>query len=170
MHEMAAMIVLERSFFFLTLITALGCGLMAGVFFAFSAFIMPALSRLAPSGGIAAMQSINITAVTPVFMLAVFGTAVACIVLALLSLLRWNAPVTAYVLAGSVLYLVGAIAVTIAFNVPRNDALAGVVPASDAGLREWTGYLAVWTAWNHVRAVASLAAMASFVLALARWR
>ena len=32
-----------------TLATALGCGLSAGVFFAFSAFVMPALDRLAPA-------------------------------------------------------------------------------------------------------------------------
>jgi hypothetical protein len=42
-----------------TLGTALGCGLLAGVFFAFSAFVMPALRRLPASQGIAAMQSIN---------------------------------------------------------------------------------------------------------------
>jgi uncharacterized membrane protein len=29
-----------------TLVTALGCGLVAGVFFAFSSFVMPALARL----------------------------------------------------------------------------------------------------------------------------
>jgi uncharacterized membrane protein len=51
--------------FALTLITAVGCGLNAGVFFAFSAFVMPALKRLPPAHGIAAMQSINRLAVTP---------------------------------------------------------------------------------------------------------
>ena len=33
----------------LTLISALGCGLVGGIFFAFSAFIMNALSRLPPA-------------------------------------------------------------------------------------------------------------------------
>ena len=32
-----------------TLATALGCGLVAGVFFAFSTFVMPALKRLPPA-------------------------------------------------------------------------------------------------------------------------
>jgi uncharacterized membrane protein len=54
----------------LTLATALGCGLSAGVFFALSAFVMPALDRLAPGQSIRAMNSINKLAVTPVFMTA----------------------------------------------------------------------------------------------------
>jgi uncharacterized membrane protein len=69
-----------------TLATALGCGLVAGVFFAFSSFVMPALKRLELGQGIAAMQSINILAVTPAFMTALFGTAVAC-----LGLVAWTA-------------------------------------------------------------------------------
>jgi uncharacterized membrane protein len=49
----------------LTMITALGCGLSAGALFAFSSFVMPALARLPASQGIAAMQTINVQAVTP---------------------------------------------------------------------------------------------------------
>jgi uncharacterized membrane protein len=42
-----------------TLIAALGCGLIAGVFFAFSSFVMLALKRLEPAEGTAAMQSLT---------------------------------------------------------------------------------------------------------------
>jgi uncharacterized membrane protein len=56
--------------------------------------------------------------------------------------------------------------VTMAFNVPRNNALAAVDPASPEGVRVWAGYLPGWTAWNHVRTVAALAAAASLTLAL----
>jgi uncharacterized membrane protein len=48
----------------LTVVAALGCGLNAGVFFAFSSFVMKALARLQPAQGIAAMQSINLVAIT----------------------------------------------------------------------------------------------------------
>ena len=57
----------------LTLFTALGCGLSAGALFAFSSFVMGALARLQPAQGIAAMNSINVVAVTPVFMTALSG-------------------------------------------------------------------------------------------------
>ena len=60
--------------FALNLVTALGCGVIAGVFFAFSTFVMCALARLPAAQGIAAMQSINVLAMTPPFMIAMFGS------------------------------------------------------------------------------------------------
>jgi uncharacterized membrane protein len=151
-----------------TLATALGCGLVAGVFFAFSTFVMPALKRLPPAQGIAAMQSINKLAVTPAFMTALFGTAVAC-----LGLVAWAAISSgdersvALVLLGGALYLVGTIGVTIACNVPLNDGLAILRPQEGAeAAARWDEYATRWTAWNHLRAAAALAAAATLTIAL----
>ncbi len=94
------------------------------------------------------------------------GTAAACILLAVSSLLRWHQPGAAYLLLGSLLYLVGTLLVTIVFNVPLNDALATVKPDSTDGANLWVSYLANWTVWNHVRTLAALAAAASFTIAL----
>src|SRR5262245_38239367 len=152
----------------LTLVSALGCGLIAGAFFAFSAFVMKALSRLPASGGIAAMQAINVVVINPLFMAAFLGTAAACLVLAVSSFFRWPKPGAAYLLAGSLLYLVGTILVTMVSNVPRNDALAAVAPASAEGATLWTSYVSSWTAWNHVRTLAALAAAALFTIALVK--
>ena len=152
--------------FAVKLFSALGCGLMAGVFLAFSAFVMKALARLPPPQGIAAMQSVNLTAVSPMFMTALFGTAAACLFLAVSSLLRWQQPGSVYLLIGSLLYLLGTVLVTIVFNVPLNGALAGVEPGSTDGASLWARYLANWTAWNHVRTAAALAAAASLTIAL----
>jgi uncharacterized membrane protein len=156
----------DHSLFALKLLAALGCGLMAGVFFAFSAFVMNALARLQPTQGITAMQSINITAINPLFMTVLFGTAAACILLAIFSLLMWHQPGATYLLVGSLLYLVGTIGVTILFNVPLNEALAGVEPSSTDGAKLWVTYLANWTIWNHIRAAATLVAAALFIIAL----
>ena len=152
----------------LTFVSALGSGLIAGVFFAFSAFVMKALARLAPAQGIAAMQSINVVVINPIFFAAFFGTAAGCLVLAISSLVRWEKPGAAYLLAGSLFYLVGTILVTIMCNVPRNDALAGIDPTSSEGARLWSDYVASWTAWNHVRTIAALIAAALFMIALCR--
>ena len=54
---------------------------------------------------------------------------------------------------------------TFAFNVPLNDMLATVDPASAEGASQWAGYLTTWTNWNHVRAAAALLAAASFTVA-----
>jgi uncharacterized membrane protein len=155
-----------RYLFSLTFTAAIGCGLIAGVFFAFSTFVMPALARLQPAQGIAAFQSINITVYNPWFMGAFLGTAVACIFLAITSLLKWQQPGAAYLLVGSLLYLVGTVLVTIAFNVPLNDALAIVDPGSADGASLWSRFLPNWTNWNHVRTVAAIAAAVVFTLSL----
>jgi uncharacterized membrane protein len=109
-----------------TFASGLGCGLTAGVFFAFSAFVMKALARLSPVHGIDAMQSIHIVVINPAFFAVFFGTAAGCILLAVSSLFRWQRPGALYLLLGSLLYLVGTILVTMLFNVPRNNALAAV--------------------------------------------
>jgi len=153
-------------FDYATLATALACGLMAGVWFAFSAFVMDGLSRLPESQGAAAMQSINVTAVTPLFMTVLFGAAAACLVLAGWAGLNWSDPRAPWVLGGAVVYLVGTIVMTGAANVPLNDTLAAVDPNSVAGQREWSSYLDSWTAWNHVRALTSLAAAALLTIGL----
>ena len=152
--------------FLLTLVSALGCGLMAGAFYAFSSFVMRALARLPPAQGIAAMQSINVTAVRPAFMAGFLGTALACLGLAVLSVLDRHAPGAAWRLAGSVLYLAGCFLETIVFHVPRNDALARVDPESAEGARYWSRYLREWIPGNHVRALACVAAAALLTIAL----
>jgi uncharacterized membrane protein len=150
----------------LTPAAVLGCGLVAGIFFAFSAIVMSALGRLPAKEGIAAMQAINITVLNPWFFAAFFGTAAACLVLALLALTGWNGAHASYLIAGSALYLLGTLLVTIAFNVPLNDRLAKVDPASADGAALWRRYLVRWNSWNHVRTAASLAAAAAYMVSL----
>ncbi len=152
--------------FTMTLFTALGCGLVAGILFAFSTSVMKALSRLPSAQGIAAMQSINIAVINPLFMGAFFGTAAASVLVVIFSLLRWNEAEAVYLISGGLVYLIGTILVTMAFNVPRNDALAAVDPQSADGARLWAGYVTSWTAWNHVRTAAALAAAVSLTIAL----
>jgi uncharacterized membrane protein len=52
------------------------------------------------------------------------------------------------------------------FNVPLNNALAAVDPASGEGAAVWADYLRTWTNWNHVRGLAALAASGAFIFAL----
>jgi uncharacterized membrane protein len=157
----------DRWLFVLKLFSALGCGLIAGVFFAFSTFVMNALAGRPIAEGIAAMQSINITVINPWFMTAFLGTGVTCLVLAIFSLFNWNQLGASYLLVGSLLYLLGTILVTMVFNVPLNDELAIAKPNSTEGANLWSNYLTNWTFWNHVRTIAALAAAALFTLALA---
>lgn len=141
----------------LTVATSLGAGLVAGVFFAFSTFVMGALGRFPAPEGIRAMQEINITVINPWFMTALFGTGAACLAVIGVTLADWDGSYGPYLVAAGAVYLVGCIAVTMAFNVPRNNTLARLEPASAEAAGVWGRYLVEWTAWNSVRTVASLA-------------
>jgi uncharacterized membrane protein len=152
----------------LTLLAALGSGLIAGFFLAFSATVMWALERQPAPAGIAAMQTINVVVLNPIFLGVFFGTAILSLVLDIVALVRWSEPGSGYLLAGSLLYFIGTFLVTLVFNVPLNNRLAAVKPASAEGRTVWTHYLRVWTVWNHVRTAASLAALACFILAFSK--
>jgi uncharacterized membrane protein len=148
----------------LTLLCLLGCGLMAGFFYSFSVTVMRALGQIAPPAGIAAMQSINVVVINPIFLSVFLGTAVACLVVLIASLVRWRLPGAGLFVGGSVLYLVGTFLVTMLFNVPRNNALAAVAAATPEAAAVWQTYLTSWTSWNHVRTLSSLAALLLFAL------
>jgi uncharacterized membrane protein len=152
----------------LTLITALGCGLAGGVFFAFSTFVMSGLDRLPPAQAVATMQSINVTAVRPAFMLLIFGTAAATVPLIVTALRHRDTRASTLLLVGAALYLLGTIGLTIVYHVPMNDSLARLNPASAEAAARWHDYTVGWTRWNHVRTVSSLGAAAAFTLALLR--
>ncbi|MDP1961285.1 MAG: DUF1772 domain-containing protein [Reyranella sp.] len=149
-----------------TFVAAIGCGLVAGIFYAFSSFVKPALGRLPPDQGIAAMNSINVVVINRSFMLAFFGTAALCVALLAGAYVRWDETGGKLILAASLLYLAGCIGVTMLFNVPLNNALAAVQPATAEAATLWAHYLDRWTFWNTVRTVAPTAAMGFYVAAL----
>lgn len=152
--------------FALTLATALGAGLVAGVFFAFSTFVMPALERLPADQGVAAMQSINRTVTTPSFMLVFVGTAVLCAVLVVVAAVGWGEPRAPWLLAGGLVYALGSFVLTMAYHVPRNDALDAFDPHAAETAGRWSTFLAEWVPANTVRALASLVAAGLLVAAL----
>lgn len=152
----------------LPLLTALGAGLVGGVFFAFSAFVMKALAGLPPAQGVAAMQRINAVVLNPLFLGLFVGTAglsVGCLAGAMLGL---GGPDAADLLelAGAS-YLAGSFGVTLACNVPRNERLARLAADSAEAAAYWPAYLREWLFWNHVRTVAAaVAALAAAAVPL----
>jgi uncharacterized membrane protein len=155
-----------RVLFTLVFAATIGSGIVGGIFYAFSSFVMPALGRLPPEQGAAAMNSINVTVITPSFLILFMGTALVCLLLAGGSLVWWNPASGTLILAGSVAYLVGCFGVTVACNVPLNEQLA----ATDLGQAAafWPRYLELWTRWNHVRTIAPALSAALFMVALLR--
>ncbi|WP_136708162.1 anthrone oxygenase family protein [Agromyces sp. H66] len=150
--------------------TIVGTGVAAGVFTAFSAFVTQGLDRLPAADAARAMREINVTAVRPPFMLVLFGTALLTVAVGALALTGTLGGAAWWAIGAAAVYLVGAIGVTGAANVPRNNHLAAP-PAADAPAlaAAWQEFRPGWQAWNHVRALTSAAACVGFVLALV-WR
>jgi uncharacterized membrane protein len=148
----------------LTIATAIGAGISGGVFFAFSTFIMPALKRLPPEQGIAAMQSINAKAPNPLFMIALFGPAVGSTILMAATQTDTASNQRRYLIFGGAIYLLG-IALTIGFHVPKNNALAKLDPTAPGSSKAWATYATTWTQANHIRATASIVASTLMTLA-----
>lgn len=157
---------LDQSLIPLTFIAILGSGLIAGVFYAFSTFVMKALARIAPAEGIAAMQSINVVVINPLFLGVFMGMVVLCVVLIIIAIARWSRPGSGFIIAGCVLYLLGTFLVTMFGNVPLNDALAKVSASEASSVANWSDYVRRWTVWNHVRTAAALAATGVFAWGL----
>jgi uncharacterized membrane protein len=142
----------------------LGSGLIGGVFFAFSNFVMPALVRSPPAEGVAAMQTINVTVLNRGFLGVFLGTAVLSAGAIGLGVMAGGVSGWACVLGGA-LYGLGTFAVTGVRNVPLNNALVHVEPQADDAPAAWSDYARRWTFWNHVRTVAALLAALAFGVA-----
>ena len=149
-----------------TILAVLGSGLIAGAFFAFAAFVLPALSRQPAPAGSAAMQSIIAAIKSPLFLAVFFATAALAALMGIAPTLKWGEPGVLYLLIGSLLFLNGPFGVTLLKNVPLNTQLAALKPESAEAKRYWSEFRATWGLWNHVRWVGALGTAASFIWGL----
>jgi uncharacterized membrane protein len=140
------------------ILALIGSALIAGIFLAFSNFIMKALARLPASQGMAAMQSINVTVLNPVFLAVFMGTAIISLLVTILAVIGWQMPAAPYYLVGAVLYIVGTFMLTGLGNVPLNNQLAAISANDPAASESWQYYLDQWTRLNTLRTISATAA------------
>jgi uncharacterized membrane protein len=133
-------------------------GLVAGVYYGFSVAVNPGLARLPAPAYIAAMQAINEVIVNPLFLpLAAARHA-----------REARARRFRLLLAASIIFWVGSLGVTVAGNIPLNDALAAfpVATATPAQATEARAqFVGPWNRWHSVRTLASAVALALAVAA-----
>ena len=150
----------------LAIVTAVFAACTGGALYAFSSFVMPALKRLPVAQGVAAMQSINVTAVRAPFMLPFVGSAALSVAVVVAGVAAVDESHGPWMLAAAALYLIGVFGLTMTYHVPRNDALDLLDPEAPGTEAAWRTYYAEWTAANHVRAAAGLLAAAALMIAL----
>lgn len=146
--------------------SAISVGIMAGVYYTFSAFVMRSLDAIEAPSGMLAMQSINRTIVRSSFLPIFFGSTLACAVLAVIAVLNLSAPGAIWTLIGSTLYVIGMFVVTVAGNVPLNNQLEATKADSPEGAEMWASYMRKWIVWNHVRTIACIVSTVMLVLAI----
>ena len=141
-------------------------GLMAGVFGVFAHTIMPGLRHTDDRTFVGSFQSIDRAIINPWFMAAFFGALVLTGLAAVLHL-SGDKRVLPWIGAAFVLYLI-AVIITLAVNVPLNDALKSAGDPARIGdlaaVRQRFGE-ARWSAWNLVRTLTSTAAFGCLIAA-----
>ncbi len=145
--------------FVLLQLSILAYAIVGGVFLAFSDFIMRSLAHTGGVGGVDAMQVINREVFRWVFMTLFLGMAAVSVFIAVYSLTQIAGGPGTLILLGALIYVLGCFLVTVAFNVPMNEALAAMELSADSTRDYWTGtYVPRWTRWNTVRTVACIVA------------
>lgn len=154
-------------FYVLTQAAILAYAIVGGVFLAFSDFIMRSLSVTSGTGGVEAMQTINREVFRWVFMTLFLGMAVLSLVIGGYAIFALSGPAASFFLLAALVYFVGCFGVTVFFNVPMNEALAGMELSSTATKTYWAEtYLPRWTFWNTVRTLACVLSAALLLLGL----
>lgn len=132
-------------------------GAIFGFFYAWVCSTMWGLDQADSAVAIAAMQAMNASVRNAVFAPAFFGTP---FILALAAFAAWKTNASGAAgafLLGAVIYVAGAFAVTVLWNVPLNRELAGLLPPAEAGQAAavWQAYSQPWQDFNLVRTLAS---------------
>ena len=156
----------EHNMTFITVGAIAGAGVMTGLLFAFSNFVMQALAKLPSTEGMFAMQQINEKIINPVFLAFFMGTPLLCGTIGLYSAWNLGSIGSAFSLAGSILYLIGPFGITMLCNVPLNNRLA----LADVNQAEviWPDYQIRWQRWNHARTYIGLVSIVLLALGLVR--
>lgn len=147
-------------------LSAVSVGIMAGVYFCFSAFLMRALDAIGMPNGMIAMQSINRLILRSAFLTLFFGSTASCGVLFAIMVLDVARTGAVPVLVGSGLYVAGMFIITVVRNVPLNNALEAMSSDSADADAMWQRYMREWVGWNHVRTFSCIVAMVCLIAAL----
>lgn len=147
------------------LLATVSMGLAAGAFLLYQHTVMPGLGTTDDRTFVAAFQATDRAIINPWFMLTSFGGAL--ILSGAATLLHVGEDAFWWILSAVVLYVISVV-ITMAVNVPRNDALkaAGRPDQIDVAAARTAFDETRWVRWNLVRVVASGAAFVLLAWAL----
>lgn len=147
------------------LFLALWSAVISGVFSAFSEFIMSALLRAAPEGGIESMQHINRTVIKTQFVAGILSITLFSVLFALYGLAVFDGAALATIILAPAVYVPTVFLMTIFGNVPMNNKLERLDHTTPEAKAYWTEYGRVWTRLNHVRSLGSFVTAGLYIIA-----
>jgi len=142
-------------------------GLSAGIFYCWSVSVTTGLALLPDKEYITAFQALNRAILNPLFLLCFMGPVFLLPLSAIVSYHKPFGPVFWLLCAASLIYIVGVMGITMAWNVPMNDVMdkynAAAASASDLASTR-AGFEARWNFLNNIRTVSCIV---SFSMAVA---
>ncbi|WP_109259208.1 anthrone oxygenase family protein [Hyphobacterium indicum] len=144
---------------------ALWSAIVGGVFSAFSEFIMAGLLRAEPNAGIQAMQQINKTVIRTQFVAGILLIPVLSILFAVYGASAVEGPALAALFLAPTIYIPSVFLMTLFGNVPMNNRLDSLDPASPEAAAYWQVYGRRWTRLNHIRSLGSVLTAGLYILA-----
>lgn len=128
-----------------------------GFFYAWVCSTMWGLDAAAPNTAIAAMQAMNGSVRNIVFAPSFFGTPFISAIVAFIAYRLAYVKVSIAFASAALIYLCGGMLLTMAVNVPMNEALALVkLPLSPSDATQiWQDYSTKWQFWNITRTIIS---------------
>ena len=150
---------------FALLLLGLSAALVAGVFQSFSDFVMGGLLRAHPAGGIDSMQQLNRTVFRSVFLTIFLALVPVSLAFGVYAWLAMDGVSQHLTLAAAIIYLPSVFVVTVAGNVPMNEKLDKMDPSSSEAAAYWQTYGRVWTRWNTLRTIGSVATAVCYLIA-----
>jgi uncharacterized membrane protein len=141
-------------------------GIVSGIFFAFSDFIMKSLATIPPASAVDAMTEINRKVYRSIFIVGIWSVALLSAVLIYAGALHTHSPASTWLIAGGAIYIAGVIAVSFLFNIPMNHKLESAASSSTQSPNYWNSYRTNWTRWNHVRSGSAATSTLCFLVAI----
>lgn len=146
------------------LITVLLNALSTGFFFAWSVSVVLGTKKVGDYTYLESMQHINKEILNPAFFIVFFGSLMALVTTTYLQLN--NKTVFVFVLASTIIYLVGTFGVTAFGNVPLNNELEAL-NINNLDLIELKVFRTYYeSAWNNFHDIRTISSMVSFILLL----
>ncbi len=141
------------------ILAATAAALMAGLFYSWSCSVVPGLAKLSDANYLASMQAMNKAILNPVFFSSFFGT---LLLLPISTFIHYNcgdSQTSILLLSAAIVYAVGVFGITVAGNVPLNDAIAAFNlegASADAMAAQRNAFEAKWNMLNNIRTAAAM--------------